>query len=101
MIDSLPMPCAPRISPASLESTPAVGHDVASDHARYLGDLAVWLGWIVFYGSFALGGVFAAAALSLGPVIVPREERGLEARFGDAYREFRRTTPRWLGKTRR
>ena len=24
-----------------------------------------------------------------------------EVRFGDAYREFRRTTPRWLGKTRR
>jgi len=72
-----------------------------SCNPMYLADLAIWLGWIAFYGSFVLGGVFAAAALLVGPVIVPREERGLEVRFGDVYREFRRTTPRWLGKTRR
>ena len=67
----------------------------------YLAELAIWLGWMAFYGSFVLAGVFAVMALLIGPVIVPREERGLEVRFGDAYREFRRTTPRWLGKTRR
>ena len=72
-----------------------------SCNPMYLADLAIWLGWIVFYGSFALGGAFAAGVLFLGPVIAPREERGLEARFGDAYREFRRTTPHWLGKARR
>ena len=67
----------------------------------YLADLAIWLGWVEFYGSVSLAGVIALAAQALGPVILPREERGLEARFGDAYREFRRTTPHWLGKARR
>jgi protein-S-isoprenylcysteine O-methyltransferase Ste14 len=67
----------------------------------YLADLLIWLGWIVFYGSLVLAGTVAAAALLVGPVILPREERGLEARFGDEYREFRRITPRWLGKARR
>ena len=67
----------------------------------YLAELVIWLGWIVFYGSFFIALLFAVVALLVGPVIVPREERGLEARFGDQYREFRRTTPRWLGKTRR
>jgi protein-S-isoprenylcysteine O-methyltransferase Ste14 len=64
----------------------------------YLAELVIWLGWLVFYGSFVLAGTFATLALLIGPIIVPREERGLEARFGDAYREFRRKTPRWLGK---
>jgi protein-S-isoprenylcysteine O-methyltransferase Ste14 len=67
----------------------------------YLAELAVWLGWIVFYGSLVVLGVFTAAALALGPVILPREERGLEARFGDAYRDYCRKTPRLLGKVRR
>ncbi len=67
----------------------------------YLSELVIWLGWTVFYASFVLVGAFTVMALVVGPVIVPREERGLEVKFGDAYREFRRTTPRWFGKTRR
>ena len=67
----------------------------------YLAELVTWLGWIVFYGSFVVAGIFAAAAVVVGSVIVPREERGLEVRFGDEYRQFRRTTPRWLGKVER
>jgi hypothetical protein len=34
----------------------------------------MWLGWIVSYGSFVMAGVFAAAALVVGSVIVPRED---------------------------
>ena len=67
----------------------------------YLAELVIWLGWMAFYGSLVLVGVFAVMALLVGPVVVPREERGLEVRFGDAYREFRHTTPRWVGKRRR
>jgi protein-S-isoprenylcysteine O-methyltransferase Ste14 len=67
----------------------------------YLAELVVWLGWMAFYGSIVIASVFAVMALLLGPVIVPREERGLEVRFGNLYREYRRTTPRWLGKPRR
>jgi protein-S-isoprenylcysteine O-methyltransferase Ste14 len=51
-----------------------------------LAELVNWLGWILFYGSFALASFFAAIAVVIGPVVVPREERGLEIRFGDAYR---------------
>ena len=67
----------------------------------YLAELVIWLGWMAFYGSVVLAGTLAAAALLIGPVIVPREERGLEAKFGDKYREFLHTTPRWFGKARR
>ncbi len=66
----------------------------------YLAELTVWLGWIVFYGSLVLLGVLAAASLLLGPIILPREERGLEANFGDEYREYCRKTPRLLGRVR-
>jgi protein-S-isoprenylcysteine O-methyltransferase Ste14 len=66
----------------------------------YMAEAVIWLGWMGFYGSLVLVGI-GALALVLGPLVVPREERGLEARFGEAYREYRRTTPRWFGKARR
>lgn len=54
-----------------------------------------------------LGGAFLADSAWLLLLLVPllavmqwgvvlREERLLEARFGDAYRLYKRTTPRWL-----
>jgi protein-S-isoprenylcysteine O-methyltransferase Ste14 len=32
---------------------------------------------------------------------VPQEERGLEARFGEAYRAYQRRVPRWIGTIQR
>jgi protein-S-isoprenylcysteine O-methyltransferase Ste14 len=32
---------------------------------------------------------------------VPYEERDLEARFGEGYRQYKNTVPRWLGRVRR
>jgi protein-S-isoprenylcysteine O-methyltransferase Ste14 len=66
----------------------------------YMAEAVIWLGWMAFFGSFVLVGV-ATVGMVLGLLILPREERGLEARFGEAYREYRRTTPRWFGKPRR
>ncbi len=66
----------------------------------YLAEGVVWFGWIVFYGSFAVLGVFVILSLLVGPVVMRREERGLEARFGEAYRAYRQATPRWIGKPR-
>jgi protein-S-isoprenylcysteine O-methyltransferase Ste14 len=66
----------------------------------YVAEGAIWLGWIVFYGSLVTLAALAAMSLILAPIVLPREERGLEARFGDAYREYKRTAPRWLGRPR-
>lgn len=67
-----------------------------SRHPIYLGEGAIWVGWIIFFGSLAVLAAFVAMGTFLGPVIVRREERGLEARFGDVYREYKRSTPRWI-----
>ncbi len=71
-----------------------------SRHPMYVGELALWLGWAILYGSIPILIGFAV----LGAVITrlaPREERALEAKFGDVYRRYKAQVPRWLGVTRR
>jgi protein-S-isoprenylcysteine O-methyltransferase Ste14 len=65
------------------------------------GELVLWLGWALFYGSGAvfLGFCLWWVAFRFG--IVPQEERALEARFGAAYRAYKARVPRWLGFPRR
>ena len=67
----------------------------------YLSGMLIWLGWIIFYGSVA---VLAGAVVFWGNVaglVVPWEERKLEARFGEAYLRYKNSIPRWLGKRSR
>jgi protein-S-isoprenylcysteine O-methyltransferase Ste14 len=65
-------------------------------HPMYLAALALWLGWAVFYGSVAV--VIALLVLAAWvSFIARREERALEAKFGDAYRAYQARVPRWLG----
>jgi len=71
-----------------------------SRHPMYLSELALLLGWTIFYGSIVVLLAFAVASAFFNLVHVPREERALEARFGDAYREYKRIVPRWFGKVR-
>jgi len=67
-----------------------------SRNPMYVGVLALYLGlclltnlaWALLFGLLPL------AALVLW--IVPSEERYLERRFGDDYREYRRSVRRWL-----
>ena len=71
-----------------------------SRHPMYVGELALWLGWAILYGSFP---VLIGLAV-LGAVVArlaPREERALEAKFGDPYRRYKARVPRWLGVARR
>jgi len=67
-----------------------------SRNPMYVSGLFVWLGWAVFYGSPAV----LAALVFLWSVfalrVIPGEERLLEGQFGDAYRAYKRTVPRWL-----
>jgi protein-S-isoprenylcysteine O-methyltransferase Ste14 len=66
----------------------------------YLSELVLLFGWAIFYGSIGVLIGFLIALLAFNFVAVPMEERALEARFGEAYRQFKSKVPRWLGKTR-
>jgi protein-S-isoprenylcysteine O-methyltransferase Ste14 len=78
----------------------ARGPYALSRNPMYVGELALWLGWTVVYGSAALL-VATLALFALMTRVVRREERDLEGEFGDEYRAYRATVPRWLGAVRR
>ena len=66
----------------------------------YVAELGLWLGWAIFFGSI---GVLAGAVVLSGVVnfiVVPREERSLEAIFGQSYLQYKNRTPRWFGTPR-
>jgi protein-S-isoprenylcysteine O-methyltransferase Ste14 len=67
----------------------------------YVAELGLWLGWAILYGSVLVFIGFAVLCVIVNFVVLPREERALEARFGEAYFQYKRAVPRWLGKTRR
>lgn len=60
----------------------------------YLAESALWLGWALLYGSAAvfLGLLLLCAAVG---IIAPREERALDLKFGEAYRQYAARVPRW------
>jgi protein-S-isoprenylcysteine O-methyltransferase Ste14 len=66
----------------------------------YVAELALWLGWATLFGSLVtlLGFVVLTVVIIL---VLPWEERGLEAQFGETYRQYQARVPRWLGRTRR
>jgi protein-S-isoprenylcysteine O-methyltransferase Ste14 len=70
-----------------------------SRHPMYLAELALWLGWAGLYGSVSvlIGFVVLSAAVSF---LARREERALEATFGERYRRYTARVPRWLGLRR-
>jgi protein-S-isoprenylcysteine O-methyltransferase Ste14 len=67
----------------------------------YVAYSVLWPSWMIFYGSVALVVICALIWPGAYFLVIPREERNLEARFGEAYREYKRTVPRWLGRIRR
>jgi protein-S-isoprenylcysteine O-methyltransferase Ste14 len=66
----------------------------------YLSELVLLFGWAVFYGSIGVLIGSSVAFLAFNFVAVPMEERILEARFGEVYRQYKSMVPRWLGKSR-
>jgi len=64
----------------------------------YLCGMLIWLGWIIFYGSVAVLAGTVGIWGSVAGLVVPWEERKLEARFGEAYLRYKHSVPRWVGK---
>lgn len=69
-----------------------------SRNPMYLSELTLLFGWALFYGSTAVLIAFLLWWAGFSFVLVPQEERRIEARFGEAYREYKRRVPRWFGK---
>jgi len=61
-------------------------------HPIYLGHLCEVFGWCIGTGLIALYAL-AAFALITGAIMIRMEDRELEARFGEAYREYRARVP--------
>ena len=62
----------------------------------YVAELGLWLGWTIFFGSpgVLIGYLVLWSVVKL--IILPREERGLEAAFGQTYLQYKSRVPRWL-----
>ncbi len=86
------------------ESTPSVmlvkGAYRYSRNPMYLVELVMWFGWAIFYGSIPVLVAFVLWWITFEFFMIPFEERLLEARFGDTYREYKKTVPRWFGLPR-
>ncbi len=65
-------------------------------NAMYMGTLTIYTGLALVVGSVAMLLLVALGALLVHAYVVLVEERELEARFGDEYREYKRRVPRWL-----
>jgi protein-S-isoprenylcysteine O-methyltransferase Ste14 len=62
----------------------------------YLAELSLWFGWMLVFGSLAVGLGFAALIATFHWFLVPWEERSLQRRLGDRYRAYATATPRWF-----
>ena len=67
-----------------------------SRNPMYLGITTAFLGLGLAFASPWLFVLTPVMAIALRKLAIEREERHLEARFGDAYRAYRRQVRRWL-----
>ena len=72
-----------------------------SRNPMYVSALTLWVGWSLFYGSAAVAAVCLVIWALVTFIIVPREERSLEAGFGERYLRYKEQVHRWLGKKRK
>jgi protein-S-isoprenylcysteine O-methyltransferase Ste14 len=75
-----------------------VGPYTVSRNPMYLFELTFWFGWTLFYGSLVVLIGCLLWVMLFNFVIVPWEERDLEARYGEAYCQYKRLVPRWFGR---
>ena len=67
----------------------------SSRNPIYVSEQAMWLGWSWFFGSPVVVGCALLFAAGMRHA-VHREEKTLESRFGDAWRDYSHRVPRWL-----
>ena len=67
-----------------------------SRHPIYVGAFFLFLGTSIATASWVLL-ILALAWIIIWRVVVPAEETYLLERYGDAYREYMKRTPRWIG----
>ena len=72
-----------------------------SRNPMYCGLLIALLGWGAILGSLAPLAAVILLQRILVIVQIKPEELALEARFGDAYRDYKRRVNRWIGWNRR
>jgi protein-S-isoprenylcysteine O-methyltransferase Ste14 len=72
-----------------------------SRNPMFLFELVFWFGWAFFYGSLPAFIGFLIWLALFNWVSIPWEERDLEKRFGEDYRVYKATVPRWFGLIRR
>jgi protein-S-isoprenylcysteine O-methyltransferase Ste14 len=70
-----------------------------SRNPLYVGDILMWAGWSILLGSLPVA--VGVAVLTLGlQVGVRLEERGLARQFGDRWKAYAATVPRFIGRRR-
>lgn len=67
-----------------------------SRNPRYLGSLLICFGIFLMHGSPSVVLFGMATCFFIYAAMVRAEEENFRARFGDAYRTYRETVPRWL-----
>jgi protein-S-isoprenylcysteine O-methyltransferase Ste14 len=67
-----------------------------SRNPMYLGYLLLWLAWTIFYGSISVLAGLTILSVFAQFILVPREERSLDLKFGDEYRRYKKQVPRWF-----
>jgi protein-S-isoprenylcysteine O-methyltransferase Ste14 len=64
------------------------------------GVIGMVAGEALFFGSTAIG-ILATIFFAINHVyFIYSEEPGLEIRFGESYREYKRNVPRWIPRTK-
>ena len=67
-----------------------------SRNPAYLAAVTIWFGWAIFYGSWLVLVATFLLWLVLNYIVIPREERGLESRHKEAYRQYVHEVRRWF-----
>lgn len=62
----------------------------------YVAELGLWLGWAILFGSLPVLIGFLVLLSVVTLIFVPREERTLEAAFGETYLQYKSSVPRWF-----